>query len=500
MRLITTLSLGAATLAFAGLCADAQPLRTAAADPVVASPSPGGAPAADPAFTPQAATKPTAVATAAPAPDATAPADVKTSDGITATVGENSVSDYELDQRVKLFFATAGFKPTPADIQRARKIQLDQLIDEHIQLAEARKRHITVSPVEVDDIIKEIAAGQHTTVQALTEALAKAGSSINELRKQQIASIAWRKVIGSEFADQVVVTPAMIDDALRRAAEGANKTHYHVMEIFLPVDNPDKDAAVKAQIEDIAAQIHKGAPFRNLAQQFSRNPSAAKGGDMGWVYDGQLDPALNAALAKMTVNEMSPPIRAKGGWYLLGLQERQEALGTNVKAQEPVTPSSPPGTLPLARLLLPMPPGSPENVVKNTMSAAEQIRSATVSCDALQKISENPQLKGSIFMALGVVKLADISEQMRAALATTKSGEVAEPFQSDAGVEIIARCDPRAPPPREAFARPKRSEIEGELFQEQISAMARRYLRDLRRDASIQERNDNAVLDAALVK
>jgi peptidyl-prolyl cis-trans isomerase SurA len=494
MRLITTLSLSAATLAIAGLCAAAQPLRTAAADPAVPSAAPA---TVAPAATAPAPAQPTAVATAAPAPAAN-PAEEKTTDGITATVGENSVSDYELDQRVKLFFATAGFKPTPEDVQRARKMQLNNLIDEHIQLAEARKRHITVSPVEVDDILNEMAKGQHTTVEALTEALAKGGSSIDELRKQQIASIAWRKVVGSEFGDQVVVTPAMIDDALRRAAEGASKTHYHVLEIFLPVDNPDKDAAVKTQMEDIEAQIHKGAPFRNLAQQYSRNPSAAAGGDMGWIYDGQLDPALNAALAKMHVNDMSQPIRAKGGWYLLGLQERQEPLGTDVKVEEP-KPSGPPGTLPLARLLLPVPPGSPESVMKNTMNAAEQIRAATSSCDVLQKISENPQLKGSIFMALGTVKLADVSEQMQKALADTKSGEVAEPFASDAGVEIIARCDERAPPPRVAFALPKRSEIEGELFQEQISAMARRFMRDLRRDANIQERNDNAVMDAALV-
>lgn len=489
MRLITTLSLSAATLAIAGLCAAAQPLRTAAADPAV---TPSTVAPAAPAPAP-ATTQPTTVATAAPAP-----AETRTTDGITATVGDNSVSDYELDQRVKLFFATAGFKPTPEDVQRARKMQLDNLIDEHIQMAEARKRHITVSPVEVNNILEEMAKGQHTTVQALTEALAKGGSSIDELRKQQIASIAWRKVVGSEFSDQVVVTPAMIDDALRRAAEGASKTHYHVLEIFLPVDSPDKDATVKKQIEDIDEQIHKGAPFRNLAQQFSRNPSAAAGGDMGWIYDGQLDPALNAELAKMHVGEISNPIRAKGGWYLLGLPERQEALGTNVQAEEP-KPSGPPGTMPLARLLLPVPPGSPDTVMKNTMNAAEQIRMATTSCDALQKISENPQLKGSIFMALGTVKLADVSEQMQKALAETKSGEVAAPFASDAGVEIIARCDERAPPPRVAFTLPKRDEIEGQLFQEQISAMARRFMRDLRRDANIQERNDNAVMDAALV-
>jgi peptidyl-prolyl cis-trans isomerase SurA len=82
----------------------------------------------------------------------------------------------------------------------------------------------------------------------------------------------------------------------------------------------------------------------------------------------------------------------------------------------------------------------------------------------------------------------------------TKGGEAAAPFQDDAGIEIIVRCDKRAPPPRTAFAMPTREEIEGQLFSEQISAMARRYMRDLRRQANVQERNDNAVLDAALIQ
>jgi len=108
-------------------------------------------------------------------------------------------------------------------------------------------------------------------------------------------------VLGSEFADTLVVSPAMVDAALTRAAEGASKTHYHVVEIFLPVAGPTnspKDAEVKKQIEDIRTQAATGkAPFRNLAQQYSRAPSAAAGGGMGWVYDGQLAPDLNAAVA-----------------------------------------------------------------------------------------------------------------------------------------------------------------------------------------------------------
>jgi peptidyl-prolyl cis-trans isomerase SurA len=384
-------------------------------------------------------------------------------------------------------------------------------------MAEARKRHITVSPVEVDKRLEEWAARQNTNVKDLSEALAKAGSSIEVVREQQIASIAWGKTVYSEFGDNVVVTPAMVDDTMRRDIEGANKTHYRVMEIFLPVDNSGdaaKDAEVKKQIEDINAKIRSGTVlFRNLAQQYSRDPSAAAGGDIGWVYDGQLDPDLNAALAKMRNGELSQPVRAKGGWYLLGLQERQEPMGTNVSIPETVAPASPPGTLPLARLLLPVPRTVPAEQIQNLLANAERIREATASCDMLEKISQDKQLDGSVFMnplkfaklvnpstTVGFIKLSDLSEQIQKALQGTKPGDVAAPFQSDAGIEIIARCDPRPPPPRTVFTPRKRDDIEADLFQEQIAAMARRFMRDLKRDANIQERNDNAVMDAALIQ
>jgi peptidyl-prolyl cis-trans isomerase SurA len=221
---------------------------------------------------------------------------------------------------------------------------------------------------------------------------------------------------------------------------------------------------------------------------------------MGWVYDGQLDPALNATLAGMNPNEVSKPVRGKGGWYLLGLPERQEALGTNVAAQTPEIAVGPNTVLPLARLLLPMARDTPRDVVQNLLHNAGQIRTAAVSCDALEKVSQDPQLKGSIFSRLGDMRIGDLSEDMQKALASTKGGEAAEPFQDDAGIEVIVRCDKRAPPPRTVFTMPTREEIENQLFTEQISAMARRYMRDLRRQANIQERNDNAVLDAALIQ
>ena len=52
---------------------------------------------------------------------------------------------------------------------------------------------------------------------------------------------------------------------------------------------------------------------------------------------------------------------------------------------------------------------------------------------------------------------------------------------------MIARCDPRVEV-RTAFTMPSRDDIQNQLFDQQISALARRYLRDIKRDADVEVR------------
>jgi peptidyl-prolyl cis-trans isomerase SurA len=482
MRLIKTLLLGASVLACASI-----PLSAQNAPAVPTAP---GAPAAAFAAAP--------AATNAPAPAAATP--TVDSNGIVATVDELSISDFELNQRVAFMIAVSGFKPTDADIKRMREEMLSRLEEEKTQLLEARRQKVTVSPVEVNKRIDAFLADNNSTLEQLTKVLTEAGSSVETLRNQYIAAIAWQQVVQREFQSDIVITPAMIDDGLRRALEGANKPHYRVSEIFLPVDRPEDETKVKALIEDIENRLRTGSAFRNMARQFSRNPSAAAGGDIGWVYDGQLDSELNSVVAAMKANELSKPIRARGGWYLLGLQDRQEPLGTNVNVVETPVPTGPPGTLPLVHLLLPLPAGVSQVMVDNVMKAAMQVRQVAETCEAMEKISQDPNLKGSVFRNLGNQLLADLHPELQKALAATRSGEPAMPVVLENGVNIFMRCDKKAEPPRAVFKVPTREEIQDRLFQEQIAALVRRYMRDLKREASIEREGDNTVIDAALVK
>ena len=521
MRIATTLMLGAALLA--GASADAQETRNvpavpprpglavAAAQPVSKA-APTG-PAVPAAAKPDAAKaegpKPDADKPDAEKPDAASPVqEAKNNDGaiidaanpdagndsdsVIATVNDESISDFELRQRVALYLALQGGGITQEQLTAEQKTHirgqiLEVLESEKLQLQEAVKKKITVSPVEVDRRLNGMIQDYHFTMDQLRQNLKKAGASEDALRSQITASLAWQKAVQDEYEDRINVTPAQVDAELAHYAEGANRAHFQVGEIFLPVDNPEQDAKVLKDAQNIESQLALGAPFPMLARQFSQNASAAGGGDMGWVYDGQLAPELNAALEKMQAGAVSEPIRGIGGYYIVMLRDRQEPLGTKI-VQAPTGPTGPEGTMPLARLLLPMSGQPSKEVVEEVMKTAMEVRAHTSSCDQLGKFQE--QMKGSVYMNLGDTKLADLSPDIQKALSQTHPGDVAMPFLSEAGVEIIARCDKKVIT-QTAYVMPTRQQVEEQLFDQQISAMARRYLRDLKRDANIQVRDDS---------
>jgi peptidyl-prolyl cis-trans isomerase SurA len=514
MRIATTLMLGAALMAGAGARAQQANLaripavaplhnsstRTAAAQ-AVSAPAPATSSAAAPETAKPDAAKADATKTeAAPVQEAknndasvidAQPEAGNDSDSIVATVNDESISDFEVRQRMALYLAMQGGgvtmqQLTPEQKTRIRGQILDVLEAEKLQLQEAVKKKITVSPVEVDRRLNGMMQDYHFTIDQLRENLKKAGASEDALRAQITASIAWQKAVQDEYGDQVNVTPDMVGAELQRYAESANKPHFHVLEIFLPVENPEQNEKVKKDAEEVLNQLHQGAPFAVVARQFSQHPTAATGGDMGWIHEGQLAPELNAALAKMELGAISEPIRSTGGWYILGLRERQEPMGTKIE-QAPTGPTGPAGTLPLARLLFPINPHGPKAEIEQVMKVATQIHERYAGCAQLDSLHK--QMNGTVYMDLGTAKLADLAPQIQDGLKTTHPGEAAAPFMSDAGIELIGRCDKRIEV-KTAYVLPTKQQVEDQLFQNQISTLARRYLRDLKRGANIQVRDD----------
>jgi peptidyl-prolyl cis-trans isomerase SurA len=409
------------------------------------------------------------------------------SDGIAAVINDISVSQYEVRQRTALYLATSGIRPQGDDqLKRIRTQIITQLEDEKLQLQEAIKKHVTVTPGEVDAQITRMVSDSNPPIntQQLNEILTNAGASETALRGQLTAQLAWQKTVQQEYEDRINITPDEVNAEMARYSEGADKPHYLLAEIFFQVDNPDKDADALKDAQSVEAQLKSGGNFATIARQFSQSPSAAQGGDMGWVREGQLAPELNKALTKMAINTISEPIRSIGGYYIMALRARQEPVGTKIDTPKEA-PATPDSMLPLARLLLPLGANPSKENAEKAIQIAANIRNSFGGCEFLAKVPD--QLTGAVYMNLGNMRVGDLSPEIQKALASTHSGEMAQPFLSEAGVEMIARCDKKIVI-QTAYQVPSRQEIENMLFDQQISALARRYMRDLRRGVDVEVR------------
>jgi peptidyl-prolyl cis-trans isomerase SurA len=405
-------------------------------------------------------------------------------DGVAAIVNDTVISNYDVRQRVALFMATSGIRQTQEAVAQIRAQVLKQLETERLELLEAEKNKVSVSASEVDKAVDDIMKDNHLTLDQLKKLLSQADVQMATLRAQIAAQIAWSKLVQDQLGDRVHVSTLDVDDELARLRAGANKPRYAVSEIFQAVDTPEQDAKVRKDMEDLETQLQAGAPFSAVARQLSQNPTAAQGGDLGVVQEGQLPPELGVVLKTLSPGQVSEPIRASGGYYIILLRDRQEA--ENAKLPDPVAqPTGPAGTLPLVRILIPIGPKPAKDLMDRAFQAATAMRAHIENCESAKNIAS--RLEGTVFMNLGDMRLADLSEQMQAAIAQTEAGSATQPIVSPAGIEVLVRCD-KPVPKITRFTMPSRDQIEQQIYDEQVTTLARQYLRDLRRDADVETR------------
>jgi peptidyl-prolyl cis-trans isomerase SurA len=403
------------------------------------------------------------------------------STGAAAFVNGAVISNYDLDQRTALFAATSGVRPSEENLTQVRAQVLRSLEDEMIQLQEAGKHRISVTKTEVDRAIAEVSRDNNVTPSQLAETLNRAGVSTQTFAQQISAQLIWQKVVTARYGTDVLISDQDLDEAMNRLKQGSDKPQFLLSEIYLGVDRAEDDPSVRASAEQFAQQIMRGVSFAIVAGQFSQSPSAADGGDIGWVTQGELAEELDAALLQLKPGQIAGPIRAEGGYHILLLRDRREPAGTDVAQMSPPA-ADPNAPLPLDRFLIPLPADADAAIKERAMTLANNVASQLRTCADIPGIAN--QLQGTVYQRLGAMDPNNLDAQLRDALAKSTPGEVMKPFFSPAGLELIMRCDSVATGPR-AFELPSREQLRQQLFAQKMSIYAKSYLQELRRTAIV---------------
>jgi len=201
--------------------------------------------------------------------------------GIAAVVNDEVVSAYDLEQRVALIVSSTGVDGSGEAGKRLREQVLRTLIDEKLQMQEAKRLEIVADPKEVDETLSGIAEQNRMTTDQLRETLERSGVSIDSLLTQIRAEIAWSDLVRKKFLSRISPGDEQVDEVLARMEANAGRPEFLVAEIFLSVESPDDDEEVRRSAMRLVEQLQQGAAFNAVARQFSQAATAATGGDLG---------------------------------------------------------------------------------------------------------------------------------------------------------------------------------------------------------------------------
>jgi peptidyl-prolyl cis-trans isomerase SurA len=99
----------------------------------------------------------------------------------------------------------------------------------------------------------------------------------------------------------------------------------HARHILIKTNEAVSEDDARRKLVNLRERIVGGADFAELARINSEDGSAAKGGDLGWLYAGDTVPEFERAMDALKVNEISQPVRTGFGYHLIQVLERRKA-------------------------------------------------------------------------------------------------------------------------------------------------------------------------------
>lgn len=97
----------------------------------------------------------------------------------------------------------------------------------------------------------------------------------------------------------------------------------HARHILIKVNELVGENEARHKLLTLKERLDNGADFAELARLHSQDLSAAKGGDLGWLYEGDTVPEFERAMNTLQPMEISAPVRTPFGWHLIQVLERR---------------------------------------------------------------------------------------------------------------------------------------------------------------------------------
>jgi peptidyl-prolyl cis-trans isomerase SurA len=203
--------------------------------------------------------------------------------------------------------------------ERQRRLQqvgymgLTRMIERKLQMQVAKSKGVEISDAEVERAMREL--------QRQGEKVDESNPDDKKSIKEQLMLM---RVVEREVRSGVMVS----EQDMRRYYEGHQSRfslpeEYRISQILIVTKSHETAEDAKARADSVSAALKQGGDFAELALKYSDGAESTRGGNLGFVRQGELLPPIERALATLKPGEVSDPIESTEGLHLIRLDEKK---------------------------------------------------------------------------------------------------------------------------------------------------------------------------------
>ena len=276
-------------------------------------------------------------------------------DRVVAVVNNGVILRSELDNQVREIQARSEGQPDsrlpPRDVLE-RQV-LDRMILAEIQAQLAERTGIKVTDDAVNQAVASIARRNNMRMDEFIATLQSRGIDYKALREDIRRDLSIDQLRQREVARRIVVTEREIDNQLAASgsateqaradtdSKGTDKpvnkklvSETHARHILIRPSVVMDDAKIRATMTRVRNELGGGADFAALAKQYSNDPTADQGGDLGWLPRGAAVPEFEQVMDALAPGQISEPFRSRFGWHIVQVLERRDRDATEEAEHE----------------------------------------------------------------------------------------------------------------------------------------------------------------------
>jgi peptidyl-prolyl cis-trans isomerase SurA len=391
--------------------------------------------------------------------------------GIIAIVNRDVITSSDLEKRLAWTLLSIGEISASADVRsRLSREVLHEMINEHLKWQCVMKYisfGIRAPEDEVEQTFLHIAERNGLDKEGFCKLLEKKNIGKEVLLNHIRVNLAWNSYVGSRFGKFINISESEIRRTVADIKEKRNMESYYVHRMFFPVLDPKNEASVLSHVNNLKQMLLKGTDFGSLAGQFSKSPDAVRGGEMGWVFKGQLSAEEDAKLAEMRVGDTAI-VRNSRGYVILFLRDKREA-GAKVLT-----------TVTVVQVAVPFGNAARDEEIRQMTSYIENLRRNSSGCRDFIKSAGDSGI--CAISEPTTMALEGMQPQFRSLISTLQAGQTSEPIAAPGAVVVFCLLDRKT---RE-IPEPSAGDIRVQKMNERLAVFSDRELRDLRKKADIK--------------